>query len=207
MTLVEIVKQLESCDYKCVAGPLRNNVVFIALRDMALLPSIPDTKPATLQEIIVEETELKNRLATMGKQWEDAKARLEIAIAEMGRLRKLASEGVSIDLIHLAETVLSVTGECNTPARQAATESAIRVIATCGGKVLRTHYIGLKNYDRFCDQREDHEYGYGPAHGHIVFSVGFRGEARKRDLTAEEINACLYLLEQMKAGKYQVKAK
>lgn len=60
MNLADIVKQLDACDFECEAGPLRNNVAFLTLKEMAgigypilseagmnhlhFLPS-PDSKP------------------------------------------------------------------------------------------------------------------------------------------------------------------
>lgn len=35
MELKEIVEQLESCGFECVAGPLENNTAFIALKELA----------------------------------------------------------------------------------------------------------------------------------------------------------------------------
>lgn len=35
MNLKQIVEQLESCNYECEAGPLVNNVAFIALKEKA----------------------------------------------------------------------------------------------------------------------------------------------------------------------------
>lgn len=39
MTLKEIVEQLESCDYRCEAGSLENNVAFQELKRLAEKPA------------------------------------------------------------------------------------------------------------------------------------------------------------------------
>lgn len=61
---------------------------------------------------------------------------------------------------------------------------------------LRTAYFGVKNYDRWEGQRTDCEYGMGPSHGHIVFSVGLSRDLRasRRELTKEEKEAAVYVL-------------
>ena len=45
-------------------------------------------------------------------------------------------------------------------------------------KSLWSNYLGTKDYDRWHGQREDHSYGYSPAHGHIIFAVGLQPEKR-----------------------------
>lgn len=53
-------------------------------------------------------------------------------------------------------------------------EEAIAIIQKNPSEALKTRYLGIKNYASFGDQREDHEYGYGPKHGTIVFRIGRR---------------------------------
>lgn len=50
-------------------------------------------------------------------------------------------------------------------------EEAIAKIQASGSEALKQEYLGIKNYAGFGDQREDHEYGYGPSHGSIVFRI------------------------------------
>lgn len=50
--------------------------------------------------------------------------------------------------------------------------TAIGMIQTNANTALRQEYLGIKNYEAFGDQREDHRYGFGPKHGSIVFSIG-----------------------------------
>ena len=42
-----------------------------------------------------------------------------------------------------------------------------------------TGYFGVKIYSGFGEQREDHEYGFGPKHGSTVFAVGLREPKRE----------------------------
>lgn len=89
-----------------------------------------------------------------------------------------------------------VSGVPNTPARLALIEEAVGIILD-GGDRLRGAYLGIKNYDRFGDQRSDHEYGMCPRHGNIVFRVEMPRERRGNPapLTDDEKrDAVLYLL-------------
>lgn len=72
-------------------------------------------------------------------------------------------------------------------------EKAISLIQADGTKAMEREYLGFKNYAGFGDQGCDGEYGMGPRHGSIVFSVGRTHSARGNDtiLGADEI----YLLE------------
>jgi hypothetical protein len=56
-------------------------------------------------------------------------------------------------------------------ARQYLIEEAIAKIQSDGGEALSRQYMGIKNYAGFGDQREDHDYGYGPSHGSIIFRI------------------------------------
>jgi len=70
-------------------------------------------------------------------------------------------------------------------------ETAILEIQAKPEVALSLKYLGVKNYAGFGDQREDHEYGYGPRHGSIVFSVG-----RKRpNLNGQLDGDAIYALE------------
>lgn len=77
------------------------------------------------------------------------------------------------------------------PKRHKAIEDAITEIQTKGEKALKEQYLGVKNYAAFGDQREDHQYGYGPAHGYIVFRI----ERKNRDKPIANKEDVIYLLE------------
>lgn len=61
-----------------------------------------------------------------------------------------------------------------------------------GGPRLRERYFGVKAYDRWSSQREDHSYGMGPAHGHIWFRIGLRHP--REDLTTEQMQTAIRYL-------------
>lgn len=72
--------------------------------------------------------------------------------------------------------------------RQKALADAIARIQYDGWVKLAGEYIGVKQYAGFGDQREDHQEGYGPKHGSIVFRIQRTGQG---PLGGDEI----YLLE------------
>jgi hypothetical protein len=100
--------------------------------------------------------------------------------------------------IALAETVIQVHGlfEKAGEDRESARTAAVHWIATGEGgyRGLKSEFFGTKDYDRWHGQRSDHEYGYGPKHGSVIFCIGLVTEARKRDLTEPEKEAAIYYL-------------
>jgi hypothetical protein len=134
----------------------------------------------------------------------DAKRAAMVAgIAEAKRILGMALENVNVDHITIAESVLDMDGTPGGMDSPSAIRDAIQCLANRKESMRQTRY-GCKSYDRWSDQRCDMEYGYGPSHGSIRFSIGLRQDARKRDLTDAETDACIYLLEMLAAGKYKM---
>ena len=65
-----------------------------------------------------------------------------------------------------------VKGICNSKAREAIIEEAIKLIGENPVEAFSKRYIGTKDYAHFKDQSVECEYGYGPKHGNVVFSIG-----------------------------------
>ncbi len=77
---------------------------------------------------------------------------------------------------------IDVEGICNSPQRRKVISDAIAAIQKDGKTAMCKRYKGVKNYAGFGDQREDHDYGMGPAHGYIVFRVGRTGRGRNGEV-------------------------
>lgn len=109
--------------------------------------------------------------------------------------------GVSAEDIDIAKRVVYVRGQCQSAGRRAVVDSAIKALAV-GPRagLLQTGYVGTKDYDRFGDQRFDSDYAFRPRHGHIVFEIGLVQGARKRDLSVEERESAIKVLEAVKSG-------
>lgn len=145
---------------------------------------------------------------------------LRALLAEQEQLIGAAEAGVSIEDFRIAQQFVSVewggrayesstrdrTGpRRNTGEVQACFREAIEEFRA-GPKFILTSYYGVKAYDRWDSQREDHQYGYGPAHGGIWFRIEMPGKMRRefrddgRVMTDEETIAVVAWLTAVKAN-------
>jgi len=144
----------------------------------------------TLQKIEQDLIGLESAMAAEKNRHKTATEALGRQIAETERQKGLFIKGLDLEKIEMAESALAIRG-MNRNFNEELTRSAIKGIASNDGCIYRRYY-GVKNYSGWTHQREDHEYGQGPQHGEIVFSIGLRGN---RDiLTSGQIEACLYYL-------------
>lgn len=160
-------------------------------------------------------TELSRRIENAKQAVVDEKKRHEKQIAGLKKDVSLVEDerfhaiaGTEPEVRNLATHVVEVgwvRNERHNEFDQRVVDAAIADL-TAGATILREQYIGVKNYEGFIHQREDHKYGFGPRHGSIVFSVGLTQAARKRladggELTNEETDAVIvYLHNLVKAG-------
>lgn len=154
-----------------------------------------------VQEMHQLRQKLEEHLAD-AKKGEDE---LRRQIRERANILAPAEQGIDLDKVALAKTVIYVRGEYAKGGRDrdSVISDAISQLAT-GVPTQQTYsdlwltYLGTKNYDAWSGQRSDHQYGYGPRHGSICFSVGVNSEIRSSrapfDLTDEEVEAAIYYL-------------
>jgi hypothetical protein len=133
-------------------------------------------------------------------------------LAQLADAETLIVGGIDYERLDRARTIISVQGEVTKTVlssphggeryghgvRATALAEAKADLANGGDKIGRC-YFGVKNYDGFGDQRNDSEYGMGPRHGSIVFSIGLTPALRQRVRTGpaledHEIEDALYLL-------------
>lgn len=147
--------------------------------------------------------ELSEALEAHIKASREEESRLRHEIEKRLAVLNMAEAGIDTEKVALAETILIVSDYSLGGAdRESARLDAIKQLST--GKPIRPHYgdlwkvyFGTKNYDRWHGQRCDCEYGYGPRHGSICFTIRITEQARKRgqdDLTADEVEAAIYYL-------------
>lgn len=147
--------------------------------------------------------------ATEAAAWATRLADLDRQIAAQDRIIALAGDGLDLGKIAIAERFLLIRGKIadarvgrdggSATARSEVKRDAILDLAA-GGARLGREAFGVKNYEGFGDQRNDSEYGMGPRHGSIVFSIGLAPDARKPDyLDAEQIEAAVYYLHNLAA--------
>ena len=163
----------------------------------------------TLNTIVLERSQKQDELSKKTREFEDERRRLSSEIAELSRLEILGCEGLSLQLIQIAEKVISVKGNPYgitsdmSNGHKNIAELAILDIAQ-GCPSLKKEYYGNKIYGSYY-QRCDCKYGYGPSHGSIVDSIELRD--RKGDLSEEEKDACIYYLHNYKKIKETTKTK
>lgn len=141
-----------------------------------------------------------------------AKARedeLRSQIKQRANVLASAEQGLDLEKVRVGKTVVYVRGSFDRAGddRASVIHDAIRQLAT--GEPVREvygdlwqRYFGTKSYDRWHGQRSDHAYFMGPGHGSIIFEVGLVQSVRENrtqaDLTAEEIEAAIYYLTNIK---------
>ncbi len=144
----------------------------------------------------------KDKLAQLKADFDRASGELHTAMANDWAILKVAEHGMDAAKIQLAETVVYVSDTEQGGADWSGCITDAVHQLTIGKplgayKNLWKQYFGTKNYDRWTGQRSDHEYGYGPRHGSLVFSVGLSSAVRERDpqqLTPDETEAAIYYL-------------
>ncbi|MEE3504877.1 hypothetical protein QN399_01120 [Pseudomonas sp. 10C3] len=116
-------------------------------------------------------------------------------LTETNRLISASADGIDLDALKLAESVLEVRGSYDKAGddRSRALQKAIDDLAT-GAQSLRKAYVGTKSYAHWHGQFIECSYGMGPSHGSVIFSIGIRRSQLGRDLTEPEIEAALYYL-------------
>lgn len=120
---------------------------------------------------------------------------LKNELSETKRLIAASAEGIDLDTLKLAESVIEVRGTYDKAGddRARALQKAIDDLAN-GATSLKKSYVGTKQYAHWHGQLVEHSYGMGPSHGSVIFSIGIRRSELGRDLTEVEIEASLYYL-------------
>lgn len=165
-----------------------------------------------LQQIIQRRANLiEDRAKSVASHTAFLKA-TDAELAELRDAEALIVGGLDHDKLERARQIIAVQGEVTKTVlsfphggqryghgvRMEALTDAKADLANGGDKIGRC-YFGVKNYDGFGDQRNDCEYGLGPRHGDIVFSIGLTPALRQRVRTGphleyHEIEDALYLL-------------
>jgi hypothetical protein len=141
--------------------------------------------------------EIEQKLIELGREKEEEKKRHEEFMQKnMAQTKKaqrhkdMLLNGIDIEKILEAEKILAIRG-LKEEYDEGVVKRCIAEIAS-GGKALHREYFGVKNYERFIHQGSNCEYGYGPRHGYIVFSIGLKNP--KNLLSNNQVEQCLYYL-------------
>lgn len=163
-----------------------------------------------LFEIVAERNEKSIQLEKLRKEFYYKEKLLSSEIESLLKLENTAEKGFDVVKIQTAESVLSVCGNPYGNADGGGKKLAERAIIDIANNTqsMRKMYYGNKRYSGYY-QESSHSYGMGPTHGSIVDEVGLKQEARKRDLTDDEKDACIYYLKNyvaIKEAKSSLKA-
>ena len=124
------------------------------------------------------------------------------------RQKNIILNGSDIEIVMNAERFIEIEGfkkyyGNENPTTVGCLDEAITDVAS-GFKSLRERYFGCKNYDRWVCQRCDADYGYGPKHGYIVFSIGLKHEWRKEiEIKDSDVEDILYYLNKLKNKEFR----
>ena len=147
-----------------------------------------------LFQIVQERTQKQSEWSNLKREFDEKSKSLTREIERLKELENVAQQGINIELVQLAETVIYVRGNpyAKTDDPGILADLAVNDIAN-GCTHLKKEFFGNKTYSGYY-QRCDCTYGYGPSHGGIRDEVGLHSEARKRELNDEEKDACIYYL-------------
>jgi len=159
---------------------------------------------AKLQELVEIERATLEQIETGQREWDRAHGELEQVLANARKMKTAIIAGLASSDYEVGSSIMSVSWPRearNRPLGDTIGEDVFtraRRLLEEGGTYFRTGYVGQKQYDRWVSQRSDHPYGYGPGHGHVWVSIGFKPEhrgAEKGALTPDEILSCLRYLQ------------
>ncbi|MGN0022215.1 MAG: hypothetical protein ACI35Z_15540 [Sphingobacterium hotanense] len=148
-----------------------------------------------LLEVERQLSQLESDYSAKVTEFETYKKSYHLKMAELIRQREIIMNGLDLDRIKNAELLLRVEGLKRGEYSDRCVLAAIKDIAE-GTNLMSERYFGVKNYAHWTHQEWDSRYGYGPTHGHIVFSVGLRKP--EIPLTDEQKEDCLYYLNLLK---------
>lgn len=155
-----------------------------------------------LFEIVAERNQKQIDLSELRKEFQTKEKSLTNEIESLLKLENTAESGFDVVKIQLAESILSVCGNPYGNSDGGGKKLAERAVIDIANNTsfMRKQYFGNKRYSGYY-QESSHSYGMGPSHGSIVDEVGLKQDARKRDLTDEEKDACIYYLKNYTAIK------
>jgi hypothetical protein len=151
----------------------------------------------SLKEITLRKLQLESARAELRKHYESESNRLTAELVKVSEQLNFVNSGLSEEMIRRGKEIVYFGKSENNSKRKECVTDAINDLAS-GCERLKSRYFGTKDYDRWSDQREDHEYGYGPGHGYMVFKVGLTATAREMvsngTMSDHDIECAIYCL-------------
>lgn len=164
----------------------------------------------SLTDLIQKRESLRSARRQAKETWQASDAQMGLDISALSRQISLDEAMIDAAKIDLARTVIYTRGTYGDGVgdRPSVISDAIHEIAT-GTKPAKCYRgldqnpYGVKDYSHWIGQRADHDYGFGPKYGSIVFQVGLTKDMLERGgvekMNADEREAALYLLTRIQA--------
>lgn len=150
-----------------------------------------------LATIEIAINQAKSTIENNRKSYEREQSKLKEEVSALVRDRALLLNNYDLGKVKLAENVLRFSDGLERLDKSVVTDAVKEL--SIGGGYLKNGYMGIKDYAHWRGQRCDCSYHMGPSHGTIVFNIGLK--VRDRDLTEQEVDACLYYLHHLNSGK------
>lgn len=137
--------------------------------------------------------EHKNSITELDKKLKELQKEFEL----------LSTFRENYDDVKIAQNILFIRGNPDSYNSETIIDDFIQWLATGVSKTgytPQTTHFSIKDYDRWSGQLSYHDYGYGPKHGYITFSIGLQPSYRKSwdKFTSDEKNACIFYLKNLK---------
>ncbi len=134
---------------------------------------------------------LKTMATQIAESSQVASAHVQACQESVGQACEALVKGIDVAMFETASKVIYI---CHSDKEIRMIDRA-RADVLSGFKIMRRSYFGSKHYDRFSYQDSVYEYRMYPSYGRIVSDIGMVKAARDRDISAEEVEACLYALD------------
>lgn len=157
-----------------------------------------------LTELVQKLSEAKKKKLQLMNQYQINLSSINSEISTISKHLSITNVGLDLEMVNRGMLVIEFGETKGIDERNKCVNDAISDLAG-GAKKLNERYFGTKDYAHWNDQREDHEYGYGPKHGSIVFRVGLRREYLRKELTPEDIECAIYCLLNINKINEQIK--
>lgn len=171
----------------------------------------------TILQISQERAAIADRQARFEVYVRDHREQWKRELAELAEDEHMLIQKLDVSLITMARGILETHGlehfavdEYNMHSGEFADNAMILQIiddVLAGCKALGAAYFGVKNYAGFVHQGIRCEYGMGPRHGHVVWSIGLKEQYRGTGLSAKQQNAVIYFLTCVRKGQWPMKQK
>jgi hypothetical protein len=149
---------------------------------------------------VAERNELNRRIGMVEETYRSEMRRLKIELERENQVIRVAEAGFNAEEFVVARSIVKIEwgrqrhprqswdSTAQGPRRVTAEThqqlmTAIEKFREDDLEVFDTHYLGIKSYDRWNSQIEDHQHGMGPRHGSIWWRLALHRKPENEDET------------------------